>query len=254
MSKIVGVTVGTPLSLDRIKREIDPSIKKHEDKKDNPHAVTKDQVGLGNVDNTSDMNKPVSTAQAEAINAVKNAAIGAANSAQTAAEKAQTAANNAQTAAENAEKNAKDYADSKRYPTSVMLNADSWTSASGEAPYFQRVSVVGVTEDITLTDVYAAPNPSEENYSAYLESGIRLYAQHDNEVEFLCADKPEMDIEVNLVVHFNSAVPVSMFGLLKLTDGLDSPIMCSLDGEDYGVGNATVNGVPTTENYDFTVL
>ena len=29
----------------------------------NPHAVTKTQVGLGNVDNTSDVNKPVSTAQ-----------------------------------------------------------------------------------------------------------------------------------------------------------------------------------------------
>lgn len=35
----------------------------------NPHKVTKDQVGLGNVDNTSDADKPVSTAQAAAINA-----------------------------------------------------------------------------------------------------------------------------------------------------------------------------------------
>jgi hypothetical protein len=33
----------------------------------NPHGVTKVQVGLGNVDNTSDANKPVSTAQAAAI-------------------------------------------------------------------------------------------------------------------------------------------------------------------------------------------
>ena len=33
----------------------------------NPHEVTKDQVGLGNCDNTSDANKPVSTAQAAAI-------------------------------------------------------------------------------------------------------------------------------------------------------------------------------------------
>jgi hypothetical protein len=35
----------------------------------NPHNVSKAQVGLGNVDNTSDANKPVSTAQATAINA-----------------------------------------------------------------------------------------------------------------------------------------------------------------------------------------
>lgn len=34
---------------------------------ENPHTVTKDQVGLGNADNTSDMDKPVSTAQQAAI-------------------------------------------------------------------------------------------------------------------------------------------------------------------------------------------
>lgn len=36
----------------------------------NPHSVTKAQVGLGNVDNTSDANKPISNAQA-AVNATK---------------------------------------------------------------------------------------------------------------------------------------------------------------------------------------
>jgi len=40
----------------------------------NPHGVTKNQVGLGNVDNTSDINKPVSTAQQNAINAEKSRA------------------------------------------------------------------------------------------------------------------------------------------------------------------------------------
>lgn len=35
----------------------------------NPHSVTKAQVGLGNVDNTADVDKPVSTAQQTAINA-----------------------------------------------------------------------------------------------------------------------------------------------------------------------------------------
>ena len=46
----------------------------HTARTDNPHAVTKAQVGLGNVDNTSDANKPVSTAQAAADTAVANAA------------------------------------------------------------------------------------------------------------------------------------------------------------------------------------
>ena len=34
---------------------------------DNPHSTTATQVGLGNCDNTSDADKPVSTAQATAI-------------------------------------------------------------------------------------------------------------------------------------------------------------------------------------------
>jgi len=40
----------------------------HKNRIDNPHAVTKEQVGLGNADNTSDINKPVSTAQQAALN------------------------------------------------------------------------------------------------------------------------------------------------------------------------------------------
>lgn len=36
--------------------------------KNNPHEVTKTQVGLGNVDNTSDLNKPISTATQTALN------------------------------------------------------------------------------------------------------------------------------------------------------------------------------------------
>lgn len=40
----------------------------------NPHSVTKAQVGLGNVDNTADAGKPVSTAQATAIATAKSEA------------------------------------------------------------------------------------------------------------------------------------------------------------------------------------
>ena len=50
---------------------------------DNPHSVTKAQVGLGNVDNTSDINKPVSTLQAKAIADAKKAGTDAQNTANT---------------------------------------------------------------------------------------------------------------------------------------------------------------------------
>ena len=38
----------------------------------NPHSVTKAQVGLGNVDNTADLDKPISTATQAALNAKQN--------------------------------------------------------------------------------------------------------------------------------------------------------------------------------------
>lgn len=42
----------------------------HINNTENPHSVTKTQVGLGNVDNTSDANKPISTATQEALDAI----------------------------------------------------------------------------------------------------------------------------------------------------------------------------------------
>ena len=47
----------------------------HEANKNNPHEVTKAQVGLGNADNTSDLNKPVSTAQQEALDLKANKSV-----------------------------------------------------------------------------------------------------------------------------------------------------------------------------------
>lgn len=44
----------------------------HKADKLNPHEVTKTQIGLGNVDNTSDANKPVSTATQEALDKKQN--------------------------------------------------------------------------------------------------------------------------------------------------------------------------------------
>lgn len=46
--------------------EIQTDLDGHKSNTSNPHSVTKSQVGLANVDNTSDVNKPVSTAQAAA--------------------------------------------------------------------------------------------------------------------------------------------------------------------------------------------
>ena len=48
-------------------KSITENLNNHTSNKENPHKVTKQQIELGNVDNTSDINKPVSTAQQSAI-------------------------------------------------------------------------------------------------------------------------------------------------------------------------------------------
>ena len=59
----LGETDSTAYRGDRGKTAYDHSLLK-----DNPHSVTKSQVGLSNVDNTSDINKPISTNTQTALN------------------------------------------------------------------------------------------------------------------------------------------------------------------------------------------
>lgn len=47
---------------------VQTNLETHINNKSNPHEVTKDQVGLGNVDNTSDADKPISNATQTALN------------------------------------------------------------------------------------------------------------------------------------------------------------------------------------------
>ncbi len=55
------------------------SLTSHTGNKSNPHGVTAAQVGLGNVNNTADADKPVSTAQSSAISTAKEEAVASAN-------------------------------------------------------------------------------------------------------------------------------------------------------------------------------
>lgn len=64
----LGETAQTAYRGDRGKAAYDHSIKTS----GNPHRVTKTDVGLGSVDNTSDANKPVSTATQAALNSKAN--------------------------------------------------------------------------------------------------------------------------------------------------------------------------------------
>lgn len=69
----------TTMSTELGKKATKDEFNDHKENTNNPHSVTKAQVGLGNVDNTSDAAKPVSTAQATAIADAKKAGTDAQN-------------------------------------------------------------------------------------------------------------------------------------------------------------------------------
>ena len=66
--QVKAITVGeTPTTVEAAINANKTAIDAHVAKQDNPHNVTADQVGLGNVDNTADVDKPISTAQQAAL-------------------------------------------------------------------------------------------------------------------------------------------------------------------------------------------
>lgn len=66
-SVALGETSSTAYRGDRGKIAYD-----HSQSTGNPHLTTKNDIGLANVDNTSDLNKPISTAQQTALNLITN--------------------------------------------------------------------------------------------------------------------------------------------------------------------------------------
>ena len=170
---------------------------------DNPHKVTKAQVGLGNVDNTPDAEKPVSTLQAEAIADAKKAGTDAqvtADNALEAAENAQTTADEAKSAAQNAEKNAKDHADSLHKFFDATIPASGW---SENAPYTQTISVPGVMEN-DRPHIFPVYDEDEEkaNNQIYAWSLVTKGTSGEDEITFYCIKKkPDTDIPIQIEVN-----------------------------------------------------
>lgn len=82
----------------------------------------------------------------------------------------------------------------KRTSYFVSLKADAWTDK------IQKVAVDKATADVTKTDIFVSPDPSDENAAAYAECNVRLVEQLDGEISFRCEDVPERDLAVNVVV------------------------------------------------------
>ena len=177
----------------------------HAENAKNPHNVTKEQVGLGSVDNTSDAEKPVSSAQATAIADAKKAGTDAqttADEAKSAAETAQTTADEAKTAAETAQTTADE---AKTAADAAQKTADSktaWFTASVKLYLIDwkdnkmEVDVPGVTENVEQP-IFVTPDPdSAEGYNFF---GVKPTAQAADKITFSCESVPDSDITVYVV-------------------------------------------------------
>lgn len=88
----------------------------------------------------------------------------------------------------------KSYVDEKRNVTIATLVASSWVDN------MQQVNVDGATADPLETDIFASADPSDENYAAYTENGVRPFKQLDGAVIFKCDSVPGIDISVSVSV------------------------------------------------------
>lgn len=75
-------------------------------------------------------------------------------------------------------------------PTTVELKADGWVDNE------QAVNASGVTAN---NPVFISPEPSEDNFAAYTECGVRCIDQAEGILIFSCKEVPSITIAVNVV-------------------------------------------------------
>ena len=139
---------------------------------------TKDMVGLGNVNNTSDADKPVSNAQQDALNG-KQAKITASGLLKGDGAGGVSAA-----------VKGTDYA-APSVGVSATLTAAGWDANAKT----QTVSVAGVTADANLIITAAT-----DSYMAYAEAGVRCTAQGAGTLTFACETVPSEDLTANVLI------------------------------------------------------
>lgn len=152
-------------------------------------TLAKGDVGLGNVDNTSDANKPISNATQAALNG-KQAKITASGLLKG------DGAGGVTTATKGT-----DYAGTSKTVTATLLAA-SWTGSS--APYAYTLAVNGVTAN-SNQELLPALTITEEQLTALQAANIQDGGQAANSVTLTAfGDKPTIDLPIRVIVRGDS--------------------------------------------------
>jgi hypothetical protein len=155
----------------------------------NPHSVTKSQVGLANVDNTSDLNKPISNATQTALDAkVDDTEKGTANGVATldATVKVPVAqipalpyasTSHTHTASEITDfSTAVQVVGDANYADIAHTHPDATTSASGFMSATDKTKLDGLVNDVVLKSVTQLNNSSNVTFTAITEHTINVVA------------------------------------------------------------------------------
>ena len=189
---------------------ISKEIAAHIESRDNPHSVTAAQLGLGQVNNTADADKPVSLPQqgaiADACGKVKNAALlksGGTMAGQLSMGGIKLTGLAAPEAAGDAvsKQNMEDYVASRHLSLTAVLTAAA--GSGSEAPYTQTVSATGVlaTDNPHVTPIY---DSSSEKRSQQREGWCLVSdgSAEAGKIRFLCdEEKPDVDIPIWIEVN-----------------------------------------------------
>lgn len=210
--------------VDNVQQASKAELEAHKADTGNPHGVTKAQVGLGNVDNTADMDKPVSTAVQAALDALEGM-LASLSGVFTIKGQVDTA---------------------EGLPSEGNTEGDVWLVGAvdaGNAQVYVWVSP-GQWLDIGLT----------------VQTDLRDYYTKDEVDQLLdMADGLNMVIgntepEAGPCLWFNTGFCPPEQAALKLGEvTADTPVVAEMDGRQYGVENASVDGTPALRTYDFRI-
>lgn len=175
--------------------ELKTDIDNHVNDKENPHQVTKAQIGLGNVDNVSDLDKPVSIATQKAINEISVSLSDEETRATSKENELESAITNEVLRATQAEESLLDTKLDKTSDVNKVYGTDSQGNQIG-----YDINSFGKVDDIKINDVSIVSDKianlgtmAKENVSDYYTSSqidSKNY-QTENQVETKISDKLE---------------------------------------------------------------
>ena len=135
----------------------------------------------------------------------------------------------------------------------LTLTAESWTGVEG-GPYTQQLYSPGITADDRPH--YGLVFSGDRETRLLQKEDWAKVDDLDTEVNYLTftclQERPSVDLTVQLELIRSGASETA--AVLTLEEGADSAVQAEVEGVSYGAANASLNGEPAGQEYDFTVL